>query len=211
MEAAEYKVNFGFTKETFPLGTHMCYIYNDDAERKMVIGKYLESGLSANEKVLALLDVETEAEIDNYLQEIGLAADEHRKRGQLVIKNQRETYCPDGRFETQRMIENLKRIYRHGMEEGYTAVRATGEPSWIHHGVPGSEHWRDYEAELNRLVLDYPYSGLLCGFDARKYSGTLLYDVLSFHPLMVVRGEVLRNPYYISSDELRSKDGGKLP
>ncbi|MBF0567345.1 MAG: MEDS domain-containing protein [Nitrospirae bacterium] len=202
MEAADYQANYGFTRETFPLGTHMCYIYNDEAERKMVIEQYLKSGLSANEKVVALLDVETEAEIDDYLREIGLVADEHRKSGQLVIKNQMEAYCPDGRFETQRMIENLKKIYHLGMGEGYAAVRATGEPSWIHRGVPGSERWREYELELNRLVLDCPFSGLLCRFDARMFSGALLYDVLSVHPLIVVRGQVLKNPYYIYSDEL---------
>ncbi|MBF0553776.1 MAG: protein kinase, partial [Nitrospirae bacterium] len=62
-----------------------------------------------------------------------------------------------------------------------------------------------YESELNNLVMDYPYSGLLCRFDAKKYGGALLYDVLSVHPMMVVKGQVVRNPYYMTSDELRLK------
>ncbi|MBF0458915.1 MAG: MEDS domain-containing protein [Nitrospirae bacterium] len=171
----------------------------------MVIEKYLQSGLAAREKVVALLDVETEAEIDECLKECGLSVDEQRKTGQLVIKNQMEAYCPNGRFETRGMLERLRGIYNLGMEEGYAAVRATGEPSWIYQGAPGAEHWLEYESALNDLVLDYPFSGLLCRFDAKKYGGALLYDVLSVHPLMVVRGQVVRNPYYMTSDELRSK------
>ncbi|MBF0567343.1 MAG: MEDS domain-containing protein [Nitrospirae bacterium] len=94
METEAYKASFGFTRETFPLGTHMCYIYDDEAERKMVIEKYLQSGISAREKVVALLDVETEAEIDDCMKEMGLSVDEQRRTGQLVIKNQMEAYCP---------------------------------------------------------------------------------------------------------------------
>ncbi|MCG6551216.1 MAG: MEDS domain-containing protein [Candidatus Magnetominusculus sp. LBB02] len=203
MESTAYKVNFGFTRETFPLGTHMCYIYDDEAERKMVIEKYLQSGLAAREKVIALLDVETEADIDDCMNDLGLSVDQQRKTGQLVIKNQMEAYCPDGRFEMQGMLERLRGIYNLGMGEGYAAVRATGEPSWIHHGVPGAEQWLEYESELNNLALSYPYSGLLCRFDAKMYGGALLYDVLSVHPLMVVKGQVVRNPYYMTTEELR--------
>ncbi|MBF0567344.1 MAG: MEDS domain-containing protein [Nitrospirae bacterium] len=207
METTEYKVNYGFTSETFPLGTHMCYIYDDEAERKMVIEKFLESGFSAREKVGAFADMETEDEIKDYFKEMGLSVDEYRKTGQLVAGSEKKAYCPDGRFDVERMLESWKKFYNLGKSEGYAAVRATGNPHWLHKGAPGAERWVEYESRLNDLVLEYPFSGILCTYDSRKCSGTLLYDVLSVHNLMVVRGQVVRNPYYISPEELRLKQG----
>jgi hypothetical protein len=38
------EVQMGFTGQTFPPGVHMCYIYNDETQRKKVISQFLESG-----------------------------------------------------------------------------------------------------------------------------------------------------------------------
>ena len=44
------EVHMGFTGETFPSGIHVCYIDNDESQRKKVISKFLESGLLIGEK-----------------------------------------------------------------------------------------------------------------------------------------------------------------
>ena len=49
-------VDLGFTEEKFHDGTHMCLIYNDEQERRKIIGKYLESGLLSGEKVAYFAD-----------------------------------------------------------------------------------------------------------------------------------------------------------
>ncbi|MBN1829047.1 MAG: ATP-binding protein [Deltaproteobacteria bacterium] len=41
----------GFTDETVPPGIHMCYIYNDDAQRRKLISRFLESGVLSGEAV----------------------------------------------------------------------------------------------------------------------------------------------------------------
>ncbi|MBF0520003.1 MAG: MEDS domain-containing protein [Nitrospirae bacterium] len=201
MKTNNYAVNYGFTKETFPLGTHMCHIYNNDTERKMVVKAFVESGLSSNEKVVQLADVANEGDLDNYLKDLGINADKERKTGQLVVKPAMKGYCPDGCFKAENMLDTWRRFYRMGQDEGYASVRGTGEPLWTQRNVPGSEHWVEYEAMLNELVLDYPFSGILCQYDARFYDGTTIFDVLSIHPLMVIQGQIVRNPYYIQPDK----------
>ncbi|MBF0539523.1 MAG: hypothetical protein HQL03_14855, partial [Nitrospirae bacterium] len=57
----------------------------------------------------------------------------------------------------------------------------------------------------NKLVLDYPFSALICQYDAKMYSGATIFDVLSVHPFMVVKGQILRNPYYVPPDEFLPK------
>jgi len=51
MSNSVHLVSLGFTTDLFPIGTHMCYIYNDDQERHKLISKFIESGLQGREKV----------------------------------------------------------------------------------------------------------------------------------------------------------------
>ncbi|KJU82814.1 histidine kinase [Candidatus Magnetobacterium bavaricum] len=201
MKTDNYKVDYGFTKETFPLGIHMCYIYNDDSERRKVISKFVESGLLAREKVLYLVDVPTTEDMDDYLKGMGLEVDQVRKSGQLVMKTTMSGYYPDGCFSIDGMLQRLRDFYNLSQNEEYAAVRATGETWWTQRGVPGAEHWLEYEAMLNKLVLDYPFSALICQYDAKMYNGATIFDVLRVHPMMIVQGQVLRNPYYVQPDE----------
>ncbi|KJU85555.1 hypothetical protein MBAV_002251 [Candidatus Magnetobacterium bavaricum] len=205
METGNYKVDYGFTKETFPLGTHMCYVYNDDGERRKVIRKFVESGLFAREKVVYLVDVATTDDIDDYLKAMDLEVDQARSSGQLVMETAMSGYCPDGCFDIERMMQTWRDFYNISRSEGYAAMRGTGETWWTQRGVPGSEHWIEYEAMLNKLVLDYPFSGAICQYDAKMYNGATIFDVLSVHPLMIVHGQVLRNPYYVQPDEFLAR------
>ncbi|MBF0337426.1 MAG: MEDS domain-containing protein [Nitrospirae bacterium] len=207
MATNDYKANYGFTKETFPLGTHICYVYNDNAERRKVMRKFVESGLLAREKVVYLVDVATTDDIDGYLMAMELDVDQARGSGQLVMDTAMRGYCPNGYFDIGRMMQIWKDFYNLSQSEGYAAMRATGETWWTQRGVPGSEHWIEYEAMLNKLVLDYPFSGLICQYDAKMYNGVTIFDVLSVHPLMIVQGQVLRNPYYVQPDEFMAKKG----
>ncbi|MCX5810468.1 MAG: hypothetical protein NTX36_14055 [Proteobacteria bacterium] len=66
------EVHMGFTGETFPPGVHMCYIYNDEAQRKKVISQFLESGLLSGEKASYFMDVITIDEMNEYFSSLGL-------------------------------------------------------------------------------------------------------------------------------------------
>jgi len=39
-----------------------------------------------------------------------------------------------------------------------------------------------------------------CQYDARRFSGELIMDVLSVHPAMIVRGQLVKNPFNIEPD-----------
>jgi hypothetical protein len=47
--------SLGFDAEPYPVGTHMCFIYNDEFERRWVMSKYIQSGLDANEQAVISL------------------------------------------------------------------------------------------------------------------------------------------------------------
>ena len=53
---------------------------------------------------------------------------------------------------------------------------------------------------LNTVVANFPHSGM-CQYDARRFDGATLFKVLKLHPWMIVRGKIVQNPYYMSSEE----------
>lgn len=88
--------------------------------------------------------------------------------------------------------------------EGYGGACASGEMSWALRGVPGSERLTEYEALINTIVREYPTTAV-CQYDARRFDGATLFDVLAVHPMMIIRGQVVRNPCYVAPEQFLAK------
>ena len=197
-------ISLGFTAERFPAGTHMCYIFNDDDERLELISKFVESGVRANETVGYFTDLLSPGEMRDRLRMSGAALPSATDDRRLAISPALATYCPEGRFEPAQMLQRLRQLYSSSVADGYAGARATGEMTWALRGVPGSERLIEYEALINTVVREYPTTAI-CQYDARRFDGGTLFDVLSVHPMMVIRGQVVRNPYYLEPDRFLTK------
>lgn len=56
MDRTQRQAAMGFTDERFPMGTHMCLIFDDEDERRKVISKFLAAGMYKREKVAYFAD-----------------------------------------------------------------------------------------------------------------------------------------------------------
>lgn len=200
-----HDINLGFTAERFPAGAHMCYVYADEAERRTVISRYINSGLSAGELVGYFADVEEG--LDAYLAEMGVILPPEASSDRVRLASAHSVYYPDGTFVPERMLDGLRGMYLDGIGRGFTGVRATGEMNWALNGVPGAERLIEYEARVNLLVEEYPLTAM-CQYDARRFDGATIYDVLRVHPMMVVHGQIMHNPYYVPPREFLKLDQG---
>jgi len=79
------EVHMGFTGETFPPGVHMCYIYNDEVQRKKVISQFLESGLLNGEKASYFMDVIT-------IDEMNVIGDVLNDCNKIILRGFRPLY-----------------------------------------------------------------------------------------------------------------------
>jgi hypothetical protein len=194
------EVQMGFTGETFTPGVHMCYIYNDEAQRKKVISQFLESGLLSGEKTSYFMDVITIDEMNEHFSALGLdkLLKEHKER--FSVATAKDTYYPSGTFVPDEMLERLGVFYSESILEGYTGARVSGEMSWALKDIPGCSRLIEYEARVNDVLLTYPVNAI-CQYNARLFDGALLFDVLSVHPMMVVHGQIVKNPYYVKPEE----------
>ncbi|MGJ0492074.1 MEDS domain-containing protein [Methylobacter sp.] len=196
---ASHHVSFGFNDQKFPVGLHICYLYNNENERQHTIAEFVQSGLLAGEKVGYLADIpETPStdEMGKYLSRLGIAPPRKLKPEQLFLARAETSYCPDGTFMPERMIDYWRTFYVQAQHESFAGVRLTGETNWLRKGMPGVERWVEYEAMLNSLVAEFPLHGIICQYDVNKIDGATLFDVLNVHPMMIVAGQVVHNPYF---------------
>ncbi len=197
--SAQRMINMGFTEEAFAAGTHMCYIYADDDERSEIVPRFVESGLHQGEVVSYFADLPRAEDLPAHLSRLGIRISPESSAGRFEAELAHRAYCPDGTFVPQRMLDRVRELYLESVRTGYSGARISGEMTWALKGLPGSDRIIEYESGLNGVVRECPAT-LVCQYDARHFSGATLYDVLCVHPYMIVRGQIVRNPYYRSSE-----------
>lgn len=194
------KVDMGFIQEPFLEGTHMCLIYDNDEQRKAVIGQFLAKGIALGEQVTYFADTTTPSDVETWLQEVGLELSSRKRDGEFGVFKVEDVYYPSGRFDPSEMLDRVCGCYDQAIQGGYNGARGSGEMSWALRGIPGSERLLEYEALINTINEAHPVTPI-CQYDARRFDGATLLNVLKVHPLMIVQGKIVQNPYYISPQE----------
>ncbi len=199
------KLDVGFTDEILPGCNHLCLIYDDEAQRKKIVSEYLAAGLRQGKIVRYFADTTTPEEICAWLMELGV---EPGQNDGFRIVSAENSYCPGGSFVPQQVIDNAVARYTTAKAAGYTGSWVTGEMSWVLRGIPGAEHFLEYEVGLNLIESDFPRIGM-CQYDARLFDGATLFQILQVHPYMVAHGQIVKNPFYLTPAEFLAQHRAK--
>ncbi len=74
-------------------------------------------------------------------------------------------------------------------------------------GVPGAERLLEYEAGLTRVLQKTSVSAV-CQYDVHLFDGRTILDILRVHPVIVSRGQLVQNPFYMGPDDFMDRQGG---
>ena len=191
-------VSMGFSDQKFREGHHIIYIYNDDVERKRTMAKYFRQGFLENDKALYLIDDISPEEMRKELIDLGVnpppeETDFDLRKGHYAL-------CPGATFSPEFMLAVVGEYYDQAIQEGYAGARGAGEMSWaLVEGRATVPDLLEYEARLTDILADHPLT-TVCQYDARKFDGALIMDMLSVHPMMIVRGQLVNNPSYAKKE-----------
>jgi hypothetical protein len=72
--------------------------------------------------------------------------------------------------------------------------------------LPGVDALIRYESELNRFTARHPQA-VLCMYDLNQYNESIVIDLLKTHPLVLLSGMALENPYFLTPDEFLEDRG----
>ncbi|MGR9073920.1 MAG: MEDS domain-containing protein [Gammaproteobacteria bacterium] len=187
--------HLGFIDDRYPANTHMCLIYDREEERKTLIEKFIAAAIDDKERVEYFYDEWPADAIRRNLGQRGLPCESMENSGQLRFRHTSRVYHPNGNFSPEAMWGTLCDCFTQGCRDGFDGVRLGGEMTWALKGIPGSERLIEYESGINNLIADHPML-IICQYDANRFDGATLMDVLRVHPFMIARGRVVSNPYY---------------
>lgn len=187
------------------VGDHVCALYRGSDGRDALLLPYLQAGLQAGDKCVAILD---QADPDDVTARLDDSCDARTavESHQLDIRCSSEAYLRGGVFSKPEMLDFWSDVVETGMGEGYSFTRSVGEMTWALRDMPGVEGLVDYEADLNRFLPQYPQV-IVCLYDLDRFDGSLVVDLLRTHPKLLLRGSVIDNPYYLEPEEFLSADG----
>ena len=189
----------------FPEGMHLCYIFSADDERVRTMSKLLAHSIASKQKVLHIIDTVNPPDLRQNLVSEGIA-DPESSAGIVTMDND-SAYCPGGTFDPIALLENAMAFCRQATaNEGYRGARVCGDMSWVARRNLPLRDLMDYEKRVNHYVRIAPCTAV-CEYDARKFDGRTIMDVLSVHPAMIVGAYIVRNPYFVPPGEVFASAG----
>jgi len=195
----KHDLDLGLTRLTVPPGTHTCLLYQNEDEKREFYLQFLIAGIRRNEKVICISDSLTKDEILSWFcgDELDLCGYELEEG--VVVRTTQSMYYPHGYFSPEEMIQKWRRLVEEARLEGFTMLRATGEITWLASQIPGVERFVEYEMMVNELLKEYQIT-VVCQFDINRLHGATLMEIISVHPLLIVKGQLMHNPFFYSTD-----------
>lgn len=162
--------------------------------------RFLRSGLEAGERAACFTEKLDETQLTNFLAERGLSCEELMESGALSRAGTSEVYFQDGRFDPDRMLALLRQFHKNSVADGFPAARVIGEMTADVQHIEGGSRLMEYESRVSMLLKEVPITAV-CQYDANTFDGATIMEVLKVHPMMVIRGTVVHNPYYVPPEE----------
>jgi hypothetical protein len=179
---------------------HLCAFFDSQAEQYEILAPYYQEGIEQGEQVITIVDQAQVKDHEARMAEHGISVEEALASGRLKVFTAQDTYTMGGSFAAERMYDMLQGALATAQREGWR-VRTSGVMDWTYDEYPGIEELMAYEARVNVLLPIYDCI-LLCVYDLDRLDARRLMDVLTTHPFVIHRRQILKNPYYRPPVEL---------
>lgn len=200
MQNESQSISLGFTPQKFSPGVHICQIFGTDDEREHSLLHFVLSGVKSKERTSCFSSKTSERKMEVFLRQHGLSYKDSKDSRLLALSVVEDVYFRDNCFDPEDMLSLLREFYEESIRLGHSAARVIGEMSPEVQQLPGGDRLLEYESRVSLLQRQYPVT-TVCQYDARLFDGATIMDILKVHPLMVVRGSVVHNPFYVKPEE----------
>ena len=183
-------------------GSHLCFLYKNEAEHRSFFTSYIKLGLERNEKVIYFNCFHDKNTIISYLNEAGMNAEYFIKKGQLVFLNFVETFFGGGDCEPDAMLQWFSAQIKTAVNDGYAALRSTAEMAWMVEKWPAlKNNIINYEAKISGFV---PANNFvwICQYDRNVFGPEILLTLLNLHDYIYIENYSYANKYPVKAEEL---------
>jgi hypothetical protein len=180
--------------------THICAFFNGFDEQHRVLRSFIKEGFTRGEKAFHIVDPELREDHLKRLVEAGIDVDQAIATGQLEVRRWQDAYLRDDQFDLDGMLDLLDELLGSGAAAGNPLIRFVSkvEPTLVERA--GEANWLEYETRVNHTVSKYR-DPVICTYDLRNFSASLMMDMLRVHPVVIVGGVLQENPFFVPPDQ----------
>ncbi|HWG74849.1 MAG TPA: MEDS domain-containing protein [Acidimicrobiales bacterium] len=178
----------------------MCAFFNSLDEQHRVLGSFIKDGLDQGDKALHLVDPE---EREDHLWRLGAAGidvGEAMGRGQLEVRPWQEGPLRGDRFDQHTWLASFEELLRSGSVAGYAQTRFLVHMEWALVDLPGVDDLIEFESLVNYVIAKYQ-DAVICAYDLAKFGGSVVLAALRTHPMVIIGGLLLENPFFVPPDQ----------
>jgi len=191
---------FGLGQFRFGWGDHVCAIFEDPEQQKEIMGQFVAHGLQSVQRCVWVGPTASARRLRGALAELGADLPTLEASNQLVIVSEVDFYLQDGLFEPERTLDLMHLMLDDGRRQGYASMRMATDLSWLRRGRLDLDTWESYEMRLTEEIRGLPVV-LVCQYDRRQASGSLIVTALRTHPVVILGDVVHENPFYAPGAE----------
>jgi len=181
-------------------GDHVCLLFETPLEWITTVKSFVIEGLEQNQKCMYVADSRERKQILDYIDLDGHDIKNYMASNQFVVLDQGDFYTQQGCFDPERVISMIAGETKKALKQGYSALRTTGEMSWVLGNVEGVENLCRYESKLNQLLQKHPCIAL-CQYDLNLFDAGLIQEILKTHPKVIHKKKIHHNYFYMPPDE----------
>src|SRR5712671_4590627 len=197
---ATYDRTFLTALEQMAPHDHLALIYENPEDHFAVAIPFIQIGLDRGEKCIYIADDGMEATVRTAMQAQGIDVEQAIATNSLVLETKDGAYLKHGSFDPERMPAFWKGVTAEATQQGFSALRATGETEWLVGGAQGIDRWVEYESRLTHVLASLNCFAL-CQYNLHLLPPALVLDVIRTHPRVIYRGVVCPNMYYVPPEE----------
>ncbi|HXH40536.1 MAG TPA: MEDS domain-containing protein [Thermoanaerobaculia bacterium] len=179
---------------------HLSLVYERPEDHYAVAVPFIRIGLERGEKCIYIADDGTQVLVRDAMVAQGIDVEQAMATQKLVLETKEGPFLKHGAFDPERMPRFWKDATTEAVQQGFSALRATGETEWLVGGASGVDRWVEYESRLTQVL-----AGLncfaLCQYNLKLLPPDLVLDVIRTHPTIIYRGVICPNMYYVPPDE----------
>ncbi|MGH7679603.1 MAG: MEDS domain-containing protein [Gemmatimonadaceae bacterium] len=179
---------------------HICAFFNDLEEQHRVLRSFIKNGLDGGERALHIVDPELRQEHLTRLSEVGIDVETAMATRQLEIVPWGDAYLREGRFEQSAMLALIESMLNATAATGYSSTRLVANMEWALLDKPGVDDLVEYETRLNYVLRKFD-DPVICAYDLSRFPANVVMDVMRTHPIVIIGGMLLRNPFFVAPDE----------
>lgn len=192
---------------------HICAFFNGPDEEYQVLLPFIKKGLERGEKAFHVVDPTLREAHLRQLGSAGIDAAVAEQSGQLELRNWDEAYLRDGHFDQGRMLALLQDVLDQAKLRGFPLTRLVAHMEWALEDRPGVNDIVEYETKLNYFLHRYK-DPVVCLYDLSKFGADVVIDVMRTHPMVIIGGVLLENPFFVPPDqflrELRGREARRV-